>query len=98
LGGRSFRHSLTEGSQATGFLETGICEVTDEIPDGWSASRREFGYFRIRRYSPSGEFFTTSQFSVIVLRHSSAGFFVDGSFQKVFLQERARRNRLLYLC
>jgi len=40
LGARSFRHSLTEGSQATGFLETGICEVTDEIPDGWSANRK----------------------------------------------------------
>jgi len=54
-------------------------------------------YFRFARHSPNGEFLATSQFSVIVLRHSSAGFFVDGSFQKVFLQERARRNRLLYL-
>jgi hypothetical protein len=28
--------------------------------------------FRLARHSPRGEFFTTSQFSVIVLRHSSA--------------------------
>jgi len=35
--GGIFRHSLTEGSQATGISGNWLCEVTDEIPDGWSA-------------------------------------------------------------